>query len=86
MVSIMVTTVPQLDICLKFKCIREKRLYCIHNNPQNAISFGHLSSCGTIDNHLTLFKERHLLDEDHVDGIFNPQPRRNAVLVMGIRF
>ena len=43
--------------------------------PQNGISFRYVSSCGTIENCLMFFKERHLLDENHVDGIFNPQPR-----------
>ena len=55
--------------------------------PQNAIRFGHVSSCGTIENHLTLFKERHLLDKDRVDRIFNHQRRRrDAVLVLSTRF
>ena len=54
---------------------------------RNAISFGHVSSCGTIEDHLTLFKERHLLDGDRVDGIFSPQPRRrDTILVIGTRF
>ena len=40
-----------------------------------------------LDNNLTIFKERNLSDENHVDGIFDPQPRgRDAVLVTGARF
>ena len=31
--------------------------------PRNAISYRHVSSCVDIENHLTLFKKRHLLDE-----------------------
>ena len=78
---------PQLDKCLKFKSIRVvdtnyRSLFKM--TPKNVRSFRHVSSCGTIENHLTLFKERHLLDEDRVGGIFNPQPRRrDAILVLG---
>ena len=84
--------VPQLDTCIKLKPIQRKKDCTLFKiTPRNAISFRHVSSWGTIENHLTLLKERHILDEDRVHGIFNPQPRRrrdarDAVLVLGTRF
>ena len=78
----MATIVPQLDICLKLKSIRggggERDCTLFKITPRNAIRFGNVSSCGTLENHLMLFKERHLLYKDRGDGIFSPQSRRRA--------
>ena len=53
--------VPQLHKFLRFKSIQGDKNDCTLFNPtpRNAISFRHVSSCGTIENHLTIFKERH---------------------------
>ena len=90
--SIMATIVPQLDKRLKFKSIRggggDKNDCTPFNiSSRNTISFRDVSTCSTMENHLTLFNKRHLSDEDRVDGIFNPQPRRrDVVLILCTRF
>ena len=82
--------VPHLHKFLKFNSIQGDKNDCIlfETTPRSAISFRHVSSCGTVENHLTIFKERHRLNEERVDGIFSPQPRRktDAVSVLGTRF
>ena len=52
---------------------------------RNAISCRHVSSCVATENHLTLFKKRHLLDENRVDGTFNPQPKKRRHISPGYK-
>ena len=59
-------------------------MYSIQNNLQNATRFKRAIQLWHDREPLTLFKKRHLLDEDRVDGIFRPRSRRrDAVLVLG---
>ena len=69
----MVTKVPQLDKCLKFKSIQGNKNYCtllkMIAEMSQVLDIIQLWHYGELDNHLTLFKERNLSDENRVDGI-----------------
>ena len=67
--------VPQLNKCLKFNSIwRHKNgctLFKITSEVPQVLLIIQLWHYREHDNHLTLFKERNLSDEDRVYGIFN---------------